>query len=1179
MSALFENCPEVGAERCRKMRTTKGAFFMKKLGLGKRVLACAASAATLLTGTTALSGLTTLGSMAASAASYDNYAKLLQYSMYFYDGNMCGSDVGSASQFDWRDNCHGSDEVDGGFHDAGDHVKFGLPAGYTASTLGWGYYEFKDSYDALGQTAHLQALTDRFCDFFKASTKLSGDTVTSFCYQVGVGQADHDVWCSPESQNDQSLRTAYWTSDDASDIAAEYAAALAVNYINFGNAEDLKYAKALYNYSIKTNKANCPEAENFYRSYDYYDDQAWAAGWLYLATKDSTYSSFLDKFMNDTNAGKSGQSGCKWGVYSTMCWNNVSLGAAILQSEITGDAMDWAKVTTYLNGKCTSESTYYCESDWGSARYNTALQMAALATTKYSAKSGMDYSSWCKAQMGMILGNNPKNVNFVVGMDSNSAKYPHHRAASGYQSFDEMKGRTDYSSNGHTLVGALVGGPADSNFTYTDSVNDYQANEVALDYNAGLVGAAAGLYSIYKTGSVDSSIEGVSGSIVTTTKATTTTTTTNKPVTTTTTQATTKRNITTTTIATAAPSGGKTANITTGTQVGTDGDKQMYAEFAPNGAKTATLYYKVKTSDTNSSGAFGTWTGSWVQEDFEVTVGANGQCKATYNIPSNVGQTVKAMVFYPDASSVEIEKVVLDESSTPVTTTVATSGNTSGGGKNANITTGTQTGTAGDKQLYAEFAPNGAKTATLYYTISTKDTNSSGAFGTWTGSWEQTDFEVSVGANGQCKATYNIPSNVGQTVKAMVFYPDASSVKIDKVVLDEGSSSNPTTNATTTKHNPTTTATTAAASGDDKTANITTGTQTGTAGDKQLYAEFAPNGAKSATLYYTISTKDTNSSGAFGTWTGSWEQTDFEVNVGSNGQCTADYVIPSNVGPTVKAMVFYPDASSVKIDKVVLHYGNVTPGTTTAKPSSGGKYTKDINKAIVYDELPASDKMLGWKWSDLGVPAGEKVTKVEINLSTSKKQIGKWQGAFGSSTSVAPDYWTQSEDMEQTISGKTGSIVWDVDSATSAIIQTQYGGELKFGVWWIDCNKFTIDSITVYTDAYNGSGQITTTVSTTKATTNKTTASTTTTTKKTTTATNGPKPSVKASLYGDVNLDGRVDITDAVLLNKKVAGVVILNDQQYANADCCTDDGVGQADSTVLLQFLVSIVRTLPAEG
>ena len=1034
---------------------------MKKLGLGKRVLACAASAATLLTGTTALSGLTTLGSMAASAASYDNYAKLLQYSMYFYDGNMCGSDVDTASQFSWRGSCHGSDEVDGGFHDAGDHVKFGLPAGYTASTLGWGYYEFKDSYDALGQTAHLQALTNRFCDFFKASTKLSGDTVTSFCYQVGVGQADHDVWCSPESQNDQSLRTAYWTSDDASDIAAEYAAALAVNYINFGNAEDLKYAKALYNYSIKTNKANCPEAANFYNSYDYYDDQAWAAGWLYLATNDSTYSSFLDKFMNDTNAGKSGQSGCKWGVYSTMCWNNVSLGAAILQSEITGNAMDWAKVTTYLNGKCTSESTYYCESDWGSARYNTALQMAALATTKYSAKSGMDYSSWCKAQMGMILGNNPKNVNFVVGMDSNSAKYPHHRAASGYQSFDEMKGKTDYSSNGHTLVGALVGGPADSNFTYTDSVNDYQANEVALDYNAGLVGAAAGLYSIYKTGSVDSSIEGVSGGAVVTTattKGTTTTTTgkttatTKKTTTTTTTKATQKTTVTTTTV----PGGsGKTANISTGTQTGTAGDKQAYAEFAPNGAKTATLYYKVKTSDTNSSGAFGTWTGTWEQEDFEVTVGANGQCKVTYNIPSNVGQTVKAMVFYPDASSVKIDKVVLDEGSTPATT------------------------------------------------------------------------------------------------------------------------------ASSTKQNPTTTATTVAPGGDDKTANISTGTQTGTAGDKQLYAEFAPNGAKSATLYYTISTKDTNSSGAFGTWTGTWEQTDFDVTVGANGQCTADYVIPSNVGQTVKAMVFYPDASSVKIDKVVLHYGNtVTTGTTKAQPSSGGKYTKDVNQSVVYDELPAGDKMLGWKWSDLGVPAGEKVTKVEINISTSKKQIGKWQGAFGSSTSVAPDYWTQSDDMEQTIDGKTGSIVWNVDSATSEIIQTQYGGELKFGVWWIDCNKFTIDSITVYTDAYGGSST-TVTTSKTSATTQKTTATTSKTTAKTTSTTKSStqKPSdlPSASMYGDVNLDGRVDITDAVILNKAVAGAISLNPQQQANADCCTDDGVGANDAIVLLKFLVSLVKTLPS--
>ena len=897
---------------------------MKKMGLGKRVLACAVSAASLLTGTTALSAVAQLS---ASAASTDNYAKLLQYSMYFYDANMCGDQVENAGQMTWRGNCHTNDAVKGGFHDAGDHVKFGLPAGYTASTLGWGYYEFKDSYDALGQTSHLRIITDYFAQYFKDCTTLSNGTVTNFVYQIGNADQDHAEWCAPEDQSDAS-RQVYQTSNGASDIAAEYAAALAVNYINFGNAEDLSYAKALYEFSIKYNKTAEDGIGDFYRSYDYYDDQAWAAGWLYLATKDNTYKTFLNTFMNASNQGKSGNSGCQWGVYSPMSWNNVSLGSAILQGEITGNASDWSKVTTYLNQKCNSESTYYCEDSWGSCRYNTAIQMAALATSKY-AQSGADYTSWCKAQMSMILGNNSKNANFVVGMESNSVKYAHHRAASGYASNDEMTGQVGYSSKGHTLVGALVGGPTDSNFTYQDTIQDYKCNEVALDYNAGLVGAAAGLYNKYKTGSVDATVEGTKGT---------------QPVVTTTTEK-------------------------------------------------------------------------------------------------------------------------------PVVTTTASS------------------------------------------VVTTKKTTQS--------------------------------SKVTTTKKT---------TQSSKVT--------------------TTTVTTAAPSG-GKDANITTGTQTGIAGDKQMYAEFAPNGAKTATLYYTLSTKDTSSSGAFGTWTGSWEQTDFEVAVGANGQCTADYVIPSNVGQTVKAMVFYPDASSVKIDKVVLHYGNTTtPGTTAPQPSSGGKYTANVNQSVDYSKLPADDKMIGWEWSQFGIPANEKVVKVELNLSTTKKKIGKWQGAFGSSTSVAPDYWTITDDMEETFSGTSATLTWDIDSATSAIIQKEYGGMLKFGVWWIDCKKFTIDSITVYTDAYSGSSSVTTKVTT--ATTKTTSASSTT---KTTTTKRPVTAAPGDVLYGDINLDGKVELVDAVLLNKAAADVVALNNQQRANADCDVNNEVNANDAIVLLKFLVQIIDELPYQG
>ena len=76
----------------------------------------------------------------ASAATSDNYAKLLQYSLYFYDANMCGTQVSETTQLTWRSDCHTADDADGGFHDAGDHAMFGLPQGFTASTLGWSYY-------------------------------------------------------------------------------------------------------------------------------------------------------------------------------------------------------------------------------------------------------------------------------------------------------------------------------------------------------------------------------------------------------------------------------------------------------------------------------------------------------------------------------------------------------------------------------------------------------------------------------------------------------------------------------------------------------------------------------------------------------------------------------------------------------------------------------------------------------------------------------------------------------------------------------------------------------------------------------------------------------------------------------------------------------------------------------
>lgn len=66
------------------------------------------------------------------------------------------------------------------------------------------------------------------------------------------------------------------------------------------------------------------------------------------------------------------------------------------------------------------------------------------------------------------------------------------------------------------------------------------------------------------------------------------------------------------------------------------------------------------------------------------------------------------------------------------------------------------------------------------------------------------------------------------------------------------------------------------------------------------------------------------------------------------------------------------------------------------------------------------------------------------------------------------------------------------------------------------------------------------------------------------------------SILVDVNLDGIVDLKDAVLLNKAANGTVALNDAQLQNADCNADTEVSAQDAVSLMRFLVHNISTLP---
>ena len=103
---------------------------------------------------------------------------------------------------------------------------------------------------------------------------------------------------------------------------------------------------------------------------------------------------------------------------------------------------------------------------------------------------------------------------------------------------------------------------------------------------------------------------------------------------------------------------------------------------------------------------------------------------------------------------------------------------------------------------------------------------------------------------------------------------------------------------------------------------------------------------------------------------------------------------------------------------------------------------------------------------------------------------------------------------------------------------------------------------------------VTTTTTGTTSTTTETVTSATTSDSSTNTSESGESG---LTLYGDVNMDSRVDITDAVLLNKAVANVVTLGSTQKKNADCDADSEISGNDAVVLLKFLVSIIHTLPS--
>ncbi|MBQ8296147.1 MAG: glycoside hydrolase family 9 protein [Ruminococcus sp.] len=458
----------------------------------KRITGGILSAAMLIT---SLGGASAATASVTAAESTQNYAEALQKSLYFYECQQAGP-LPEWNRVEWRADSTMIDEIQGGWYDAGDHVKFNLPMSYSATMLAWGLYQYPDGIEACGEmTNYVNNLT--FVLDYLADCDLGDEVV----YQVGIGQIDHTWWGAAElyqygieeGSSYTESRETLKASEGCSAVFGQMSAALAAGYCALEGRVDqavlddyLAHAENIFSLADASKSDDvyqASDAQGFYSSRHFYDQLFFAANWLYIATGEQEYldkaESYIPNLDKELGSDELKYTWCQ-------CWDDVMQGGMLLYAINTQDDFYISRVDKHVNF-WTNEITKvdgvlgYCDS-WGCLRYaTTAGFIAAVACdTVLADKDTSAYEEFYENQVNYALGDNSLNLSYMVGYGEKSALNVHHRTA-----HSSWKNDLDIpETNRHVLYGALAGGPTQSG-DYEDDRGNHINNEVATDYNAG----------------------------------------------------------------------------------------------------------------------------------------------------------------------------------------------------------------------------------------------------------------------------------------------------------------------------------------------------------------------------------------------------------------------------------------------------------------------------------------------------------------------------------------------------------------------------------------------------------------------------------------------------------------------------------------------------------------------
>ncbi|KAK7283161.1 hypothetical protein RIF29_12505 [Crotalaria pallida] len=447
-----------------------------------------------------------------------NYKDALTKSIIFLEAQRSGK-LPANNRVPWRGDSALDDgklanvDLSGGYYDAGDNVKYGLPMAFTVTTLAWSAIFYKHELQATKEMGHVRDAIKWGTDYF-----LKCSQHKKLYVEVGEPHEDHKCWVRPENMKTNRRVLKIDEHTPGTEIAAETAAALAASSIVF-RPIDRKYARRLLNRAkrlfqmAKSHKGTYDGECPFYCSYSGYNDELmWAASWLYYATKSPKYMKYIQEDVISANVAE-------------FSWDLKYAGAQLLLTELHfqghkdleefkahGDSFfcsvlpdspyNQIKLTNggVVHLRAGANMQYVTGTAFLFSVYGDLLAKHKQKITCGNKQFGSSHLlNFAKKQIDYMLGKNPLGRSYMVGFGKNPPKQAHHRGASVPMSQKDAKVDCGTSfqkwfsvdtPNPNELTGAIVGGP-DKNDQFIDKRNASPYTEPCTYVNSLAVGPLA----------------------------------------------------------------------------------------------------------------------------------------------------------------------------------------------------------------------------------------------------------------------------------------------------------------------------------------------------------------------------------------------------------------------------------------------------------------------------------------------------------------------------------------------------------------------------------------------------------------------------------------------------------------------------------------------------------------